>query len=411
MDKTKLAVSIVGGGMFLFLLYSFIVTNYFDLGYPYNTFLCSKIDSFMDFYNVNKFICNFRPYSPGKDVSYPPFALILAYPFSLFYNYSRLGPLLARESILGIISYVLLFSSFSWFLLKAIYHTIKTEDKFNSLLYTAILFLTYPVFYMFDRGNYIMITFIFVYFFVYYYNKNPKKSLYFLSAAIAMKIYPIIFVLIFVIERRYKDIWKTAFITGGFSLVPLFLFRGNFFSNLSNFVGNLLFFSKGHASEIQNLSWSSSLSGVIKIPIMLFNQGEVPYDIRPIYYLLVFVLVGIVLYLLKKEVKLDRKIVYLLALQILIMPISYDYALVFLYVPLLLLLKKERILEQIDYFLIIVIALLFIPKAYGILFHDWIWTVSIQSFITPVLLLSLIIYPFYKELSYECVLKKLETVD
>lgn len=397
MNKIKLAVSIIGCGMFLFLLYSFILNNYFDWGYPYSTFLCSKIDSFMDFYNVNWFVDDFHPYSDEKNVSYPPFALIIAYPFSLFFNYSKHGPLLGRESILGVISYLLLFFSFSWFLLKCIYQTVKSGDRFNNIIYTIILFLTYPVFYMFDRGNYIMITFVFVYFFVYYYNINQKKSLCFLSAAIAMKIYPIMFLLILFTEKKYKNIWKIFLVTGILSIIPILLFRGDFFSNLTNFVNNLLFFSKGHVNEIQNLSWSSSLSGIIKIPIMLFNRGIVPFDIKIPYLVLAFVLIGIVFYLLKKEVTLDRKIIYLLSLQILIMPVSYDYALIYLYIPLLLLLKKERALERKDVFSIIIIALLFIPKAYGILFHDWIWTVSVGSFINPVLLLLLIIYPFYKE--------------
>lgn len=401
MNKVKLIATIIGGGMFLFLLYSFVVNNYFELNYPYNTFLCSEIDSFMDFYNVNEFVCKFDPYAPGRDVSYPPFALILAYPFSLFFKYSRYGPLPARESLLAVSSYLILFISFSWFLLKSIYHTVKGDDRLNDFIYTAILFFTYPVFYMFDRGNYIMITFVFLYLFVYYYTVSPNKSLYFLSAAIAMKIYPILFIFIFLIDKRYRDIWKVAKITFCFSIIPMLLFRSDFFSNITSFINNLLFFSKGYVNEIQNLSWSSSLSGIIKIPVMLFNQGTVPFDVKILFLLLAAILVGIVLFLLKKEVQLDRRITYLISLQILIMPVSYDYNLIYLYIPLLLFLKKSRILEREDYFSIVIIALLFVPKAYGILFNDWIWTVSIQSFITPILLLSLIVYPFSKWI-FEC---------
>lgn len=394
----KLTATIIGSGMFLFLLYSFVVNHYFGLGYPYSTFLCSEIDSFMDFYNVNEFVCKFDPYAPDRNVSYPPFALILAYPFSLFFKYSSYGPLAARENLLAVSSYLILFISFSWFLLKSIYYTVKGSDRLNDFIYTAILFFTYPVFYLFDRGNYLMITFIFLYLFVYYYSVSSNKSLCFLSAAIAMKIYPILFIFLFLAQKRYKDISKIAIITCCFSIIPMLLFRGDFLSNITGFINNLLFFSKGYVNEIQNMSWNSSLSGIIKIPIMLFNQGTVPFDIKVPYLLLVVILVGVVLFLLKKEARLDRKISYLISLQILIMPVSYDYNLIYLYIPLLLLLKKSRVLERDDYFSIIIIALLFIPKSYGILFHDWIWTVSIQSFITPILLLLLIIYPFCKSI-------------
>lgn len=394
MNKVKLTATIIGSGMFLFLLYSFVVNHYFGLGYPYNTFLCSDIDNFMDFYNVNEFVCKFDPYAPDRNVSYPPFALILAYPFSLFFKYSSYGPLAAKESLLGISSYLILFISFSWFLLKSIYHTIKGNGKLNDFIFTVILFSTYPTLFLFDRGNYLMIAFIFLYLFVHYYTISPNKSLYFLSAAIAMKIYPIVFLFYFLAKKRYKDIWKVIIITGCFSIIPMLLFRGDFVSNITNFIHSLLFFSKGYVNEIQNMSWHSSLSGIIKIPVMLFNQGTVPFDIKVPYLLLVAILVGIVLFLLKKEVQLDRKINYLISLQILIMPVSYDYNLIYLYIPLLLLLRKSRVLEREDYFSIVIIALLFVPKAYGILFHDWIWSVSIQSFITPILLLSLIVFPF-----------------
>lgn len=398
MNKVKLTVTIVGSGMFFFLLYSFVINNYLGMGYPYNTFLCSKVDSFMDFYNVNYFISDFCPYSSDKEVSYPPFALILAYPFSLFFHYSKYGSVVARESLLAVSSYLILLISFSWYLLQLIYRTVKGSSRLNSFIYTAILFFTYLVFFLFDRGNYIMITFVFLSLFAYYYTVSPSKSLYFLSAAIAMKIYPILFLFLFFPEKRYKDIWKVAIITCCFSVIPMLLFRGEFLSNMTGFVDNLLFFSNGHVNEIQNMSWSSSLSGIIKIPIMLFNQGTVPFNIRVPYLLLVVIFIGVVCFLLKKETRIDRKIVYLVSLQILIMSVSSDYNLVYLYIPLLLLLKNSRALDREDYFSIIVIALLFVPKSYGILFHNSIWAVSIQSFINPVLLLSLIVYPFCKRI-------------
>lgn len=401
MDKVKLTITVIGSGMFLFLLYSFVVNNYLGMGYPYNTFLCSKTDSFMDFYNVNYFISDFRPYSSDKEVSYPPFALILAYPFSLFFHYSKHGSVVARESLLAVSSYLILLISFSWYLLQLIYRTVKGSGRLNGFIYTAILFFTYPVFFLFDRGNYIMITFVFLSLFAYYYTVSPNKSLYFLSAAIAMKIYPILFIFLFLAEKRYKDIWKIAIITGCFSIIPMLLFRGEFLSNITGFVNNLLFFSNGHVNEIQNMSWNSSLSGIIKIPIMLFNQGTVPFDIKIPYVLLVVILIAIVCFLLKKEVRIDRKITYLVSLQILIMSVSSDYNLIYLYIPLLLLLKNSKALNREDYFSIIIIALLFVPKSYGILFHDSIWAVSIQSFINPVLLLSLVVYPFCKRM-FEC---------
>ncbi|MDR0891846.1 MAG: DUF2029 domain-containing protein [Mediterranea sp.] len=396
MNKIKLAVTIIGGGMFLFLLYSFVVHHYWGLGYPYDTFLCSQIDSFMDFYNVNDFVATLHPYAPDMDVSYPPFALILAYPFSWFFDYSKHVSLAVRDHILPILSYLLLFGYFSYFLLRQIHGAIKGNGRRTDWVYTLILFFTYPVFFLFDRGNYIMLTFIFLFLFAHYESIHSRKSLWFLAMAIAMKIYPILFVFFFLVKKRYKDVCRIALITAGLSLAPMLAFKGNFFSNIEKFLTCLFSFSKGHVNEIQNMSWNSSLSGLIKIPAMLSNNGAVPYDVKVPYVVLVLVLLLVVLFLLKKEERLDRQIMWLTSLSILVMPVSYDYNLIYLYIPFLMLLKARDSWDKDDWFSFLVICLLLIPKSYGILFHDWIWNVSIQSFINPLLLLLLILHSFYK---------------
>ena len=130
---------------------------------------------------------------------------------------------------------------------------------------------------------------------------------------------------------------------------------------------------------------------------MLFNQGEVPYSVEMPYLLLGILLVSIVIYLLIKEIRLSGKITYLLALQLLIMPLSIDYALVFLYIPLLLLLGTAK-LEHEDYLTMVIIALLFIPKTFVVLFYEEIAVVTIQNIVNPILLLLLIFLPFYRQM-------------
>lgn len=217
-----------------------------------------------------------------------------------------------------------------------------------------------------------------------------------------MKIYPVFFLLLFLVNKRWKDIGNVFFWTGVFSIIPLLLFRGSFFDNLVNFLTHLFSFSGGYDTEIANMAWNLSLLGVIKIPIMLFNQGEVPYSVGIPYLLLGILLVSMVIYLLMKETRLLRKITYLLAFQLLIMPLTIDYALVFLYIPLLLLLKTEK-LEKEDYFTMVIIALLFIPKTYVVLFYEEIAVVTIQNIINPILLLLLIVFPFCRQMKdYWC---------
>lgn len=112
-DKVRLVVTIIGIGMFLSLLYYFILNNYWGVEYPHNTFLFLSEDNFMDFYNVNYFVDDFSPYSSNKNISYPPFALLIAYPFSLFFQYTKYGSPVARENFFAVSSYLILFFFFS----------------------------------------------------------------------------------------------------------------------------------------------------------------------------------------------------------------------------------------------------------------------------------------------------------
>ena len=397
-DLTKIIIRLVGVGMFIYLLFSFIKYHYFPQ-YPENALLFSRNDAFMDFYSVNSFAHNLTPYS--GDTSYPPFALALAYPFSMFFDYSHFPARMARVHIASILSYEIIFIPFCIFMLITIYKTTSRNTFSVNMVNTCVLWFSYPMIFLLDRGNYLVITYIFIYLFIYFYYSNKKISLWFLAAAISSKIYPILFLMLLVAEKRFRDILYVLITCCFITIISFSFFFGSILFSILQFYHNIFEFTNGF-SAVQNNSYSSSIRGIVDIPIMVLNNGMIPFNLKLVYNIISIALTLMVAFLVKMDRVFWRRIYYLLVLQILLVPISPDYNLVYLYIPLLLVLKQQNQHGKLDYFLVIIIGLLLTPKSYYILFsiniikYNVVYETSIQSFINPLLLFISLLVPLMK---------------
>ena len=76
------------------------------------------------------------------------------------------------------------------------------------LLIVPILFLTYPFLFTMDRGNIEILLFISLLFFLYYFlQKKFVLSAIFLSIAIAMKAFPAVFLILYLPEKKYREMF------------------------------------------------------------------------------------------------------------------------------------------------------------------------------------------------------------
>ena len=219
-----------------------------------------RSDSFADFYNINYFFYNRSPYIE-YDSSYPPFNYVLA---ALFTWIQKLN------FVAGIVVYIVCFIA----CLALIAFLVIRKYKFNwkeSLMIGASLIVSAPLLFLFERGNYLIFTFTFVCLFLLTYNSEKRVvrelSYVWLAIAIATKLYPVVFALILLKEKRFIDLAKAALYTVAMIVLPFFIFEGGFINNISAMLTNLRTFS-----SYDRLSVDVSTNNMFRIFAYMFGQ-------------------------------------------------------------------------------------------------------------------------------------------
>jgi Glycosyltransferase family 87 len=189
-------------------------TYYLGSGYPGNTFLFMPSDMYGDFFNMYWMAHALDPYNTGSRSGYPPFANSVFWLFSLIsFDYpsartiSALRPFpfsLCLFLFIPIGAFVaLLFRRLKYFPLNE-----------RALVILTIFLLSYPSLFAIDRANLdLYVTTLLAYFIFNYSSKSEtSRSLaaLALAVAIALKVYPLLFTLIYIKDRRYHDIAMAA---------------------------------------------------------------------------------------------------------------------------------------------------------------------------------------------------------
>lgn len=129
--------------------------------------------------------------------------------------------------------------------------------------------------FMFERGNNIIIALILSLIFVTFYKSDKvlvrELSLIALSAAIAIKIYPIVFCALLVREKRIKELLRTALYSILLFVVPFFIF----YDGLGSI--KLLLANLSNYGNITNLSTGTQLN-FAKMPILPLSLFDISND-------------------------------------------------------------------------------------------------------------------------------------
>jgi len=197
-------------------------------------FFRSGQDSFMDFFNVLKYIStrdpyNYDLYNPLYEKQYPPLAYLLLYPFTKFYNYIDNTALSAIASPTAMISFELLFIIF--FLVYGILLYKIKNGSVTIRFFTGLALSTSGIsIFSLERGNLIYLSAICVC--VYLVSFNHEKSwireisYIFLAIAFALKCYPALFGILLLYEKRYVDAVKVVLYGLSLFLLPFIFFSG-----------------------------------------------------------------------------------------------------------------------------------------------------------------------------------------
>lgn len=383
-EKIQLVVSIILTGFVAAVSFHFCVGRYFQWSYPYDTFLFTPVDAFNDFFNFYEKCRHRNPYleQGGAPSLYFPLADLI------FYAFSRIP----RQP-----AFVLYSAAFVLPLVGFSARQLRGGNRYQYISNVLICsLLTYPFLFTFDRGNNDSLVFVSLCAFVLLDDSRPILRSLLLAIPIAMKLYPGVFLVLLVGERRYKEAALTLVWVVLLSVVSLCTFKGGFVTNCEHALQILRFNERWMPFDWNNQARQSvGLFFPLKLlllatdhylfPITFWGQVKIVYRLGAMVF---FVLLS--LYVLFVERMRWKKVALLVFAMLLLPELSCDYRLIQILIPLFLLMNAPRQGKE-DCFYVWMMALLLIPKTYyylpGILSGSNSADISVGIFINPLIMI------------------------
>lgn len=331
-----------------------IIMGVLSNGATVSNLLFNKDDVFMDFFN-SVVDCSGDAYGESG-VIYPPL-VVLFYKFcSLFFNVDSMKASEVRETSLGMIIFVC-FTIVSYILFAKLIYKYKNGSFANKSLFAFFTLFSFPMIYLIERGNIIVLVLPLLLYFVNEYDSDVKYKRHLayicLAISVAIKIYPVFFGLLLLKKKKnYKNILLCIFYGAVFFFVP-FIFVGGF-SQLGVLIHNILYTSSMFGSK--GFGFKVSISNTFSLFGHVFNHVRL-FETAGNVFLIITVLAGLFLILFNKWNE-DWKIYAVISLIIILVPgFSYIYSVAYMIIPLLFFLNKKET-KWIDY----IYSLLFIAQ-------------------------------------------------
>ena len=361
-------------------------------GYPFSTFLFRPLDRFQDFFGVLRMTADRNPYqirtvvnvfehSPVEASNYFPFTHLLLYPFTLINNYMSL--LIYSLCIIG-------FSA----LMSATTLGKGLSESFGQrfLNVTVFTMMSYPLLFTLDRGNIEGIIFVFLSCAAWLYlSGHSKWAAACIGIAASIKGFPILFLVLFVKERRWKELIIGLAVPVCLTLTALFFLEGGVFENLILLRDALRNFGDSLLVKYNGIAYGISLFGMVYTCWIILHQAFMDLDaLRPIFTIYnvvagIILLVAVVYILFSRLEFWKSWFVMVAALQLLPFP-SYDYKLIHTLVPMFLLIRSGKETRWTRAYLAF-LCLIIVPKGFWILFND----VRCGTIVNPLLILTVCI--------------------
>lgn len=381
MNKEK-KIEILSGavifGFFISVAICYVYGYYLNSGYPYNTFLFIPDVKFSDFISEVNLASNLNPYSNENGIVkavYYPFSYLIFYIFSFFGVYSLLVSSILFSILFAVTAYI--------------YLNPVDFRSYKNIFF--MMFLSYPFLFELDRANIEWMVFLFTGCFLYFYHKGEENlSLVFLSMAVSMKFYPIIFMTIFLLDKKYTLILKGIVLVFLITFVSLYSFSGEIGETYRNLLEGQKYFKDTYIlSTSGGLAYNSSLFGILKgacVSTKTFITVEDLEFLSLIYFFVVIALyIGLIVFMLRKKLK-KWEIVTIITFSMILFPyVSFDYKLLFVFIPIFYYLCEESN-SDLDYIIIVLFSLLLIPKNFYFLFSN----ISISVVLNPLAMLLLV---------------------
>jgi hypothetical protein len=389
-EKLRFITKVVGIGFSIAVIYHLILGLYFKLTYPYNTFLFRPDDNFMDF--IWPYTIAINPYLISRaDFQNFPFLYAIMRVFRLFGNV---------KIALGIYLVIFLFI-FSLSLRK---NLLKNNSSSSYISLFVLIAFSYPLLISLQRANLELLVFLFIFLFFFFYQRNRLISSLFLSCAIALKPFPVVFITLLFWDKRYLDILITTITTTLLTLLSLLILPGGVVMNISNLLRNLSLYTQVYSIGNEGLFFGNSLWGAMKYLVGLFNplmQVSFASLLKPYFFIAIGMFVILICLITKYKLDFNAKVLLLICAMDLLPYVSGDYKLMYFYIPLVMFINNNKP-QKMDWLYALLLGLLFIPKNYINLFM--VPEANISILLNPlimIILCVLVIVPKKRSLIYQ----------
>lgn len=380
-EKTWLIASIVILGFWAAIAYHYFLGYYLGNPYPKNTFLAMPSDVGNDFFHIVEAVRTGSPYSYKWSV-YFPFTYVPIVPFAFFSRYP---------------GYVLFIAVFVGTVLHLFYNSLGFLNRFERCAATiALSFLTYPVIFALERGNVEFLVFIFLYLFLISYQREQlKRSVFFLACAGAMKLYPLVFVVLFVQRRQYKHLLCTILTACLLTLASAASYPTGIKGSFGTLATILTEYRAIYVIGDEGLPYGSSYFAMLKIivgKLYPLTTTDAVTHILPYYTMAALCFFAVVaLYLASRERTLWKTVAILTSMMILLPHVSCDYKLIHLLLAVTLFIAAKT-KKRTDAVYALLFGLLLIPNAFFWIRH----TANLQLvpgsvMVNPLLMTALIV--------------------
>ena len=319
------------------------------------------VDTYMDFYN-SVYDAMMGPYE--HRVIYPPLCNLIFKLFGLTFSGAFGGDWVFRggftirelqEAQMSLMFYM------GIFLLLFLWGTEKLLCERTSIKKTVILASTLcsaPMLYALERGNIVIYSFAFLMiYFVCYEDKRlyvRETGYIFLALSAAIKLYPALFGLMLIRDKRYKDAARTVLYGAAFTLLPFAFFGG--FGSIKMMIDSLGDFKQ---AENYGISFSNGVSFII--------FGTTGYHMALSICGIVAAAALIICFFLVGQKTQDRwKCVMLLTLSMYgLMENCSKYNAIFIIIPWIMFFRNAERLRIIDYVYALMFLLMLAPVPLG----------------------------------------------
>lgn len=372
LDITSTFTLVLSIGWIVSACFHYIHGTYLSEPYPRSTFLFRPEVFGTDLTVILDAISGAGPYSSVHSV-YFPFAYVPLYPIAHW----------SKTSV-----YWVLFGPFFVSICALFWRVSVGVPTRTRIQLTALMILSYPVLFCFDRGNLEALVFLGVLAAgAAYFRGCNRWAAVIIGLTAAIKGYPILLALVFLKDRDWKSFMLCTVTAAVAALVPLAFFPGGLIVNLFGLLHNLSYFNSAYVLTDDGLRFNSSLFGLLKI---LFHIR--PFDAGYGLYTTAYNLFSVALLaVLAAWAVIKRPASWILGsiviLYFLWVPsVSYDYKLIHLLIVAALLLRfsdslSARGRRQIP----LCLGLLLLPKAYVWITADVSIGVAINALLLPVL--------------------------